>query len=475
MALFQQGLREGVMHELHRLFRPESIALVGVPRGFKAGKVFLLGLLDQGFSGPVYPVHPHASEIDGLACYPSLSQVRGKVDMVIIMSPRETVADILEECTEKRVKIVVLYTSGYGETGDEQGREEERRMTQTAQRGGFRILGPNCMGVYSPDAGLAVFPGMPRTSGPVGFLSQSGSLSNLLTNACAPYKIFFRHVVSYGNGCDLDLPELLRWMGEDPEVRIICTYSEGVRRADALAEALKQVAGRKPVIMWKTGLTRTGSRAAASHTGSLAGRKDLWQALFRQVGVVAVNDMEHLIDSLAVFSFLPWEGEGRVVLLSGPGGPLVSAADAVEQYGLSLASFQQDTRDRLAEILPAVGTSRENPVDVGLGASFDLRLYLDALTVIAEDGNVDAVVVLGGGVTPEMNQEYVQGLARIRKASGKAILAVAFPGFLSPEDLLEPLLEVGIPVYPTPERALRAYAGLKGFVDLRRGRSRPAS
>ncbi len=460
------------MQELHRLFRPESIALVGVPRGLKAGKVFLMGLQDQGFSGPVYPVHPHASEIDGLPCYPSLARVPGTVDMVIIMAPRETVAGILEECTEKRVKIVVLYTSGYAETGTEEGREEQRRMNEAAQRGGFRILGPNCMGLYSPDAGLAAFPGMPRTPGPVGFLSQSGSLSSLLTSACAPRKIFFRYVVSYGNGCDLDLPELLQWMGGDPDVRVICSYSEGVRRADALAAALKQVAGRKPVIIWKAGLTGAGRRAAASHTGSLAGRKDLWEGLFRQCGVVAVSNIEQMIDSLAAFSFLPWEGDGRVVLLSGPGGPLVSAADAAERYGLPLASFRENTRKRLAEIIPAMGTNRENPVDVGLGASFDLRLYLDTLDVVAGDGNVDAVVVLGGGLTPEMNREYVQGLTRVHRASGKAIMAVAFPGFLFPEDLLEPLSEAGIPVYPTPERALRAYAGLKRFLDLRRDRSR---
>jgi len=463
------------MNELQRLFRPESIALVGVPRGFKAGKVFLLGLLDQRFSGPIYPVHPSASEVEGLACYPALSRIPGPVDMVIIMSPRETVADVLEDCARKRVKIVVLYTSGYGETGTAQGREEERRMRETAVRGGFRILGPNCMGVYSPEAGLAAFPGMPRTPGPVGFLSQSGSLSNLLTKACAPRRIFFRHVVSYGNSCDLDLPELRGWMGGDPDVRVICAYSEGVQRADALAAALRNLAGHKPVIVWKAGLTGAGGRAAASHTGSLAGRRDLWEGLFRQAGVVQVRDMEEMVDALAAFSSLPWEGRGRVVLLSGPGGPLVSAADAAERHGLPLACLQEGTRKRLAEILPAVGTSRDNPLDVGLGASFDLRLYLDTLEAAAGDPQADAVVVLGGGVTPEMNREYAKGLARVRQASGKAILAVAFPGFLSAEDLQEPLAEAGIPVYPTPERALRAYAGLRRFVDLRRKRCPPAA
>ena len=458
------------MSELCRLFRPDSVALVGVPRGFKAGKVFLLGLLDQGFPGRIYPVHPDAAEIDGLPCYRSLSQVPGTVDMVIVMSPRDTVAGVLEACAEKRVKVVALYTSGYAETGCEAGRREQERMRETAQRGGFRILGPNCMGVYSPEAGLAPFPGMPRTPGSVGFLSQSGSLSNLLVNACAPRKIFFRHVVSYGNGCDLDLPELVRWMGGDPDVRIVCAYSEGTRRADALAESLKALAGRKPVVMWKTGRTGAGRRAAASHTGSLAGREELWAGLFRQCGVTAVDDIEGMIDTLAAFCMLPWEGEGRVALLSGPGGPLVSAADAAERCGVPLASFAPATRRRLAAVLPSAGTHRDNPVDVGLGASFDLTLYLETLEALVEDPGLDAVVVLGGGVTPEMNRDYAAGLVRLRTVSGKALLAVAFPGFVRQEAFLEPLAEASIPVYPTPERALRAYAALKRFLDFRSAR-----
>lgn len=458
------------MSLLDELFRPESVALVGVPRGFKAGKVFLLGLLEQGFPGRIYPVHPDAVEIDGLRCYRSLSQVPGVVDMVIVMSPRDTVAGVLDACAEKRVKVVVLYTSGYAETGSEAGRREQERMRETAQRGGFRILGPNCMGVYSPGAGLAPFPGMPRTPGPVGFLSQSGSLSNLLVNACAPRKIFFRHVVSYGNACDLDLPELVRWMGGDPDVRIVCTYSEGTGRADALADAFRALAGRKPVVMWKTGLTGAGRRAAASHTGSLAGRGEIWEGFFRQYGVVAVDDMERLIDTLAAFCMLPWEGRGRVALLSGPGGPLVSAADAAERWGVPLASFADATKRRLAAVLPAAGTHRDNPVDVGLAASFDLNLYLETLEALVNDPGVDAVVVLGGGVTPEMNREYAGGLVRLRRDSGKAVLAVAFPGFVPQEELLGPLAEASIPVYPTPERALRAYAALKRFLDYRRTR-----
>ena len=459
-----------MMSNLNHLFDPGSIALVGVPRGFKAGKVFLLGLLDQGFKGPVYPVHPHASEIDGLRAYPSLSEVPDPVDMVIVMAPRQAVAGILEACAAKKVKTVILYTSGFGETGEAQGLEEESRMRDTARRAGFRLLGPNCMGVYSPGSGLAPFPGMPRVPGRVGFLTQSGSLGNLFTNACAPRKIFLRHMVSYGNSCDVALPELLDYMASDHGVHIICSYCEGVKDGKAMARALGKLHGRKPVIMWKVGRTRAGKRAAASHTGSLAGRQDVWKAVFRQFGILDVSNMQEMLDGVMAFYHLPWQGKGRVALVSGPGGPLVSAADALEGSGLTLAHLGRETLQRLEKILPPTGTCLQNPVDVGLAASFDLNQYLDTLEILAEDREVDAMVVLGGGVTPEMNEKYVQGLTRIRQASGKALLAIAFPGFLTDETLLAPLYEAGVPVYPTPERALHAYSMIQKFLDHREKR-----
>ena len=455
------------MPDLQAFFHPRSIALVGVPRGFKAGKVFLLGLLDQEFPGPVYPVHPQAAEVDGLRAYPTLLHCPDPVDMVIIMAPRDAVGGILEQCATKRVKAVVLYTSGFGETGEDRDSREQAGLLETALRGGFRILGPNCMGVYAPSYGLAPFPHMPRTPGRVGFITQSGSLGNLLTNACVSRKVFFHCVVSYGNACDIDLPELLEHLAEEPGAEIVCSYCEGVRDGQALRRALDRLAGRKPLIFWKVGGTAAGRRAAASHTGSLSGSEAIWKALFRSFGVLEVHDIEEMIDTLMAFYHLPWTGPGRVAIVSGPGGPLVSAADALEKTGLALAVLGSATTEKLRKILPPTGTSLKNPVDVGLAASFDLDQYLETLEALSRDDAVDAIVVLGGGLSPETNDLYVKGLIRIRRDSGKALLTVAFPGFLTDEKLLAPLYDSGIPVYPTPERALRAYARVQRFVRTR--------
>ncbi len=463
------------MEDMEALFSPRSVALVGIPRSFKIGTLFLMALQDQGFAGPIYPVNPKADEIEGLRSYPRLADLPDPVDMVIVMVPKAQVMPVLEECAKKKVKSVVLYTSGFGESGESEGLAEQERVREMARKGGFRVLGPNCMGVHSSSAGLAFFPQMPRESGSLALISQSGSLCNLLMKAFEPRKLFFRHAVSYGNGCDVDLPELLEWMGRQPEVRLICAYTEGLRDGRALSRAMESIAGRKPLIMWKVGRTSAGQRAAASHTGSLSGDQTLWRALFQQYGVLDVSDLEEMMDLVMAMHHLPWEGEGRIVLVSGPGGPVVSAADAAERWGLTMASLEEKTRERLRASLPATGTSWRNPVDVGLSASFELNLYLDTLQGLSQDRNVDAILVLGGGISDETNRLYTEGLVEVGNTTDKALIAVAYPGFVQLESWLEPLCSAGIPVYPTPERALRAYARMRRFIQFRDRRNGPAS
>jgi acyl-CoA synthetase (NDP forming) len=455
--------------DIGELFRPRSIAIVGVPRGFKAGKVFLLGLLDQGFSGPLYPVHPEASEIDAIRAYRSLDAVPGDVDMVIVLVPRDAVPDVMEQCARKKVKFVVLYTSGYREAEGGEGAEEEGRLCEYARRGGFRILGPNCMGIYCPETGLAFFPGMPKRSGHVAVLSQSGSLSSLLTNACVRRGIFFSKVVSYGNGADLDLPELLDYLYKDPSTGLVCAYCEGIRDGRALVRVLREGAGSKPLIFWKVGVTPEGRQAAASHTGSLCGSARLWDAAFRQYGVCPVEDIEECIDRIVAFSHFDRTGEGRsgrVAVISGPGGPAVSAADAAGRCGLALAELTEATRAALKRILPRFGTSVRNPIDVGLAASFSLGHYLDTLEAVAQDPTVDVVLMLGSAASEEMNREYIDGMIRVRSAYGKPLIAIAYPGFLEDEGLLRSLWDASIPVYPTPERALSSYAAVVRYRRL---------
>ncbi len=453
---------ERIIPNIKGFLHPSSIALVGVPRGIKPGKVFFLGLLDQGFDRPLYLVHPQAEVIDGHRTYRSVLDIPGSVDLAIIMSPKESVPGILKECCAKKIGYAILYTSGFSETGDKQGMEEEEHILALARSGGIRILGPNCMGVYSPASRLAPFPFMPKKSGRLAFLSQSGSLMNLFVNMCAGRRLFLRYAVSYGNSSDVDFPELLAGMMDDPDVHVVCSYCEGMDPG-RMRGVLAQSRGEKPLIMWKVGRTDAGSRAAASHTGSLGGKETLWKSLFRQYGVIEVFDIEEMFDTVQAFSSLTLQGQGRIAVLSGPGGPAVSAADAVETSGLEMASPGANTMQSLRELLPSTGTSVCNPIDVGLGASFDLRLYLETLEMLMEDPGIDCVIILGGGVSDEMNEQYVQGLIDRKRRSDKHIIAIAYPGFIQNEKILAPLYESGIPVYPTPERAVRAYARMMQY------------
>jgi acyl-CoA synthetase (NDP forming) len=199
------------------------------------------------------------------------------------------------------------------------------------------------------------------------------------------------------------------------------------------------------------------------------------QALFRQFGIISVADIEEMLDVAMAFYHLPLRGEGRIAIISGPGGPAVSAADALEMNGLTLASLGDATIKRLEELLPETGTAKTNPVDVGLGASFDLRYYLDSLEILSQDPNVDAVVILGGGVTDDLNEQYIKGIIRIKETCDTHIIAIAYPGFIQDEKILLPFYDNGIPVYSTPERALRAYAALMRFYRFQKSVGRDAS
>jgi acetyltransferase len=449
-----------VRDDLQGLFSPRSVALYGIPRGLKPGKVFFLGLLDQGFEGPIHLIHPSAKEIDGYRTYQDLDAVPSEVDLVIVMSPKDTVFDALEACARKRVKAVILYTSGFSELGGDPGRADEERMKAMARAGGFRILGPNCMGVFSPGSRIAPFPGMPKKPGSLGFISQSGSLVNLFVNLCSAKGLSFSHVLSTGNGADLELADLLAWMSRDDQTRLICAYCEGVRDPAGLVAALRETTPDKPVIMWKVGLTASGARAAASHTGALTGQERLWRSLFSQFHIMDVYDIEEMCDLAMAFSCMAPQGSGRVAIISGPGGPAVSASDAVERCGLSMAELSGETVGALRKVIPPTGTSPSNPVDVGLGAAFEVGLYRETLAIVLADPGVDAVLMLGGGASEDLSAEYVQDLIRAQSGTDKHIMAIAYPGFVQIDQahLLKPLYESGMAVYPTPERALKAYA-----------------
>ncbi|MFZ5866721.1 MAG: acetate--CoA ligase family protein [Thermodesulfobacteriota bacterium] len=450
-----------LIRQLDEIFNPGSVAVVGVPRGFKMGKLFLIALLEQGFKGPIYPVNPEAQEIDGIRCYPTVAAIPEQVDLAIVLVPHHQALDVVKDCAAKRVKGAVLFTAGYKETGTEQGRALEEELVRIAQGAGMRLFGPNCMGLYCPRSGLSFFPGLSQTPGPVALISHSGSLANILGRIADQKGIRFSKAVSLGNESDLNAAHFLSYLAHDPDTGLIGAYLEGVKDGPFFAQALREAASRKPVILWKTGLTPEGTRAATSHTGALASSPKIWDALVRQTGAIPVVGFERLVDSLMGFSMLPASLGDRVAILSGPGGLAVAAAEACGAVGLKLADLSPQSRETLAQFVAPTGTSLSNPVDVGLTASFEIEIYIQAAKTVAADPGVDAVVIVGAGISPDTNKAYTESLIQARKDSGKPFLMVSIPGF--DPALARTFCQNGVPFFDSAERAMLVYAACRQY------------
>jgi acyl-CoA synthetase (NDP forming) len=454
-----------LIRQLDTLFNPRSLAIVGVPRGLKTGKLFLLALKDTGYAGRIYPVHPEAEEIEGLKAYPDIASVPEAVDLAIVLVPHHRSLPVVRGCADKGVKGVVLFTAGFKETHSEEGKSREAELTHIARTSHMRIMGPNCMGVYCPKSGVSNFPELSKEPGPVGVISHSGSLTNILGRLGPQRGIHFSKMVSLGNECDLHSAELLAYLGQDEDTLVIGAYLEGIKDGPGFLKALKATTQDKPVVLWKLGLTPEGSWAAASHTGSLAGSGEIWEGVIAQGSAVSVTGFDEWVDTLMGFTLLPRSDGNRIAIISGPGGLAVSAAEACGRSGLRLAELSDDTRATLAEMIPPTGTSLRNPVDVGFTAYLDIHIYADAARAVAADKGVDALMVVGIGSTPKTNRMYVDAMIDARRESETPFLMVSIPGFDAA--LATEFCRSGIPFFDTPERAAATYARIRTYWQWR--------
>jgi acyl-CoA synthetase (NDP forming) len=433
--------------------------VVGVPRSPRPGQLFLSALLELGYRGRIYPVNPNAQEILGLPCHPSVASLPEVVDLAIIVVPTALAAPVVGECAEKGVKAAIVFTAGFSELGTPEGLEREAELMAAARRGPLRLLGPNCMGVYVPRSGLGSFTGLPSEQGPIAFVSQSGSLSNRLVWSGAERGLAFSKVVSVGNQSDLETSDFLEYLAEDLETEIIAAYVEGAKDGRRLWRALTAAGRRKHLVVLKVGRTRSGARAANSHTGALAGEAEVWSGMLRQAGALQVRDMDELLDTLVALRYLGRPAGDRMAILTGPGGPAVCAADACEEAGLKLADLTEQTKSHLRDVVASAGTSVSNPVDVGLVMVGAAEMYRRALAATIDDPGVDAAVVIGGALQGESWQTYVEALTELVQATAKPVLHVSFgPGDPAFEGAL---VARNIPSFSSAERALQAYARVR--------------
>ena len=447
---------------LNRFFNPNAVAVVGASsKPGKVGHAILRNLASSGFQGPIYPVNPHADEILGLKCHRSVVEIEGPVDLAVVVVPAPAVVPVVEECGEKGIGGAVVISAGFKESGPE-GLARERELEEVARKLGIRVVGPNCLGVMSTGSGLnATFAeGMPKR-GNVSLMSQSGALATAIIDWSIQQGIGYSKFVSFGNGVDVGVVDLLRAWEDDEETTVIVAYIEGLPNGPEFIEVARRVSLKKPVIVVKSGSTQAGARAVSSHTGSLAGSEHAYNAAFLQSGVIRAHSMEELFDLAVAFAYQGPPRGRSVGIVTNAGGPGIMATDAADRAGLRLASLEQDTVQALREKLPEAANFY-NPVDV-LGDA-DAERYRYAAEHLLRDENVDGVIAV---LTPQAMtraKEVAEEVASVAAGSKKPVLA-CFMGGGAMEEAVEVLNDSRVPVYSYPERAVQALARMAEYQE----------
>lgn len=386
--------RFGALQDLERIFKPASVAVVGVsPRELNVNRFFLQSLLEMGYQGDLYAVNLRGEPVDGIPTYKRLLEIPRPLEHVIVAVPASSVWQVLQDAAAKGVKSVVVFTSGFAESGDPMGAELEERIRKWVRKQSFRLIGPNCMGIYCPSAGMSFRPDFPREPGAIGYVSQSGgmTISGILLGGSMGLR--FSKAVSYGNETDLGSPELLRFLAWDSETQVVWLYIEGTRRGRELACAMREVASRKPLLVLKGGHTSAGGRAVRSHTGSMSGSWEIWDGLIRQVGARAVRNLEELVGVTQCLQWLGAPSGRRLALLCVSGGLSVNYTDQAIKAGFQVPSLSSALKKRLREILDLPGTSLDNPLDLAAGF-FQWPLFPQIFNALDESGEVDLIVLV---------------------------------------------------------------------------------
>jgi len=471
---------------LDLLFNPRQVALIGASATpGKWGFFLFLNILKGNYRGTIYPVNARAKEVLGVPCFAKIEDIPGSVDLAIIATPAETVAGLIEACGAKGIPNLIVITSDFSETGPE-GAALERTVVAQARRYGMRLVGPNTMGLFSAQSSLhALMPPVEPLKGPVSMFSQSGNVGTQFLAWGVDSGIGFEKFVSSGNEGDLTCVDYLKYFSADEATRIIIAYLEGVDPDSDFLPVARQVSRRKPVVIFKGGRTRAGSRAAASHSGALAGSYKIYQAVFKQAGLIEAATTQEIMDCTKALATYPIPRGNRVAILTRGGGWGVITSDVCEENGLIVPPLPEDIIKKLDAILPRYW-SRNNPVD--MAAVITPEPFMACLETLAHWEGIDAVIALGGrahipgrasenpkvrerlkaqeGFFKQMGAYYQEGQKRVfeftRKLideTGKPIISVT----LGPQDYHKESMEVYmLASYPNPERAVRV---LRMMVD----------
>lgn len=450
------------MRELDKFFLAESIAVIGASKDpGKAGNQILKNLIELDYEGEVYPVNPNEEEILGKKCYPSLKDIHGKVDLILVSVPAPLTPDVFRQAKERGdVKAAVIVASGFSETRIPERVELEEEVVRIAKEANIRIIGPNCVGVMNTKNRLdtTFAAGIEKVPGSMSYISQSGSLGASMAafSVNQEVPIGFAKWAHVGNQSDIDVLDILKYYKEDEETKSIAMYMEGIDNAREFIEVAREITAEKPMVILKVGRSELGSGAAASHTGSLAGSDDLYDAAFEQAGILRVDTIEELLDTAKAISMQPLPKGNRIAVLTEAGGPGIISVDEIGLGNTAvMAKFSDETLEKLRKVLPPMAIIDHTDGYIDMSAAADEEQHAEALKIVLEDEGVDGVIHLSVPPTfldpKKMGELSAEAISQYDKPVTVCYLAGDWV-----QEGREALEKAGIPTFDMPDRAARA-------------------
>jgi acetyltransferase len=450
------------IRNLQHMFQPDSVAVIGASRRpHSVGATVMKNLLAGGFDGPIMPVNPKYEAVSGVLAWPKVADLPRKPDLAVICTPPHTIPNLIAELGQRGTKAVVVLTAGLDVIDESTGKTFQQGLLEAARPHMMRVLGPNCVGLIIPSVGLnASFAHATVPAGQIAFISQSGALATAVLDWARTNQIGFSHFVSLGNSADIDFGDVLDFLGSEPKTRSILLYVESVKHTRKFMSAARAAARNKPIVVLKAGRVAEGAKAAASHTGALAGSDDVYDAAIRRAGMLRVYSIKELFDAVETLGRAKPVGGDRLAILTNGGGPGVMATDVAIALGARIAGLSEQTVSELSALLPATW-SKGNPVDI-IGDAPAQR-YLDALKVVANDPNSDAILFIHAPSAIVSSDAIAETLAPDVLSSPKPVFACWLGGDAVAK-ARRTFAEAGIPTYDTPEDAVNAFVQIVNYL-----------
>jgi len=480
---------KSVIEQMNLFFDPPSVAVIGASRKImKAGHVIFKNFVESKrrgvFKGELYPVNPYEKQILGFRCYPSITEIPGEVELIVIVVPADVVPEIIADAAVKGVKAAVIISGGFGEVGNH---ELEEQITATARNAGIRVLGPNCLGVYDCETGVDML-FLPETkvlttgdevvatprpmSGPIAIVTQSGAFGVSALDYLAGKELGVSKFVSFGNKCDVDESEMLRYLLHDERTRVILLYVESIDAGREFMEVAEEVTTQKPIVALKLGKTKAGARAALSHTGAIAGSDRVYDSAFKQSGVIRVRNMEEFFDAGKALAFQPPAAGNNIAVITDAGGPGIMAIDECQSSGVNVKRFSEETIRKFEELkkkgeIPAFATNL-NPLD--LTGSVTSEMFKAGTKILLDDPEIYGVIALGLHHVPALQEDFVDMIAELAQKYTKPVVACAIGETEMALYIRSRFDKLRIPAYFSPEDAARAMAALVKYGEYLRKR-----